>query len=160
MIAVIQRVNHASVTVEGDVVGACQTGLLILIGVAWGDSREDAEKIAVKIAKLRIFCDEQGKMNRSVNDIGGGVLVVSQFTLLANCTHGNRPDFLNAAPPVQANELYEYFAELMERLIPGGVGRGVFGADMKIDLCNDGPVTILLDSTKLNPLPKGSGVRT
>lgn len=159
MIAVIQRVTHAQVTVEGSVTGRCQAGLLILLGVAPEDSQVDAEKLAVKIAKLRIFCDEQGKMNRSVNDVGGGALVVSQFTLLANCVHGNRPDFLNAAPPAQANELYEYFAGLLEKLISGGVERGVFGADMQVELCNDGPVTILLDSKQLKPLPKGSEVR-
>lgn len=158
MIAVIQRVSRASVTVEDAVTGACGEGLLILLGVAKGDTQADAEKLAAKISKLRIFCDEQGKMNRSVNDVGGSVLVVSQFTLLANCVHGNRPDFFGAAEPNTANELYEYFASLMEKLVPGGVGRGVFGADMKVELCNDGPVTILMDSSELKPLPKGSEV--
>lgn len=159
MIAVIQRVKHARVTVDESVTGACREGLLILLGVAKGDSKEDAEKLAAKTAKLRIFCDEEGKMNRSVNDIGGSVLVVSQFTLLANCVHGNRPDFLDAADPTLANELYEYFAALMEKLVSGGVGRGIFGADMQVELCNDGPVTIIIDSHELRPLPKGSEVQ-
>lgn len=158
MIAVIQRVSRASVTVGSEITGACREGLLILLGVAKADTKEDAEKLAVKISKLRIFCDEQGKMNRSVNDVGGGVLVVSQFTLFANCVHGNRPDFLGAGEPTLANELYEYFASLMEKLVPGGVGRGIFGADMQVDLCNDGPVTIIIDSNELKPLPKGMGV--
>ncbi len=158
MIAVVQRVKHASVTVDGNVTGKVNEGLLILLGVAGGDGKEEAEKLAVKLSKLRIFCDEAGKMNRSVNDIGGGVLVVSQFTLLANCSHGNRPEFLGAADPTTANELYEYFAALMEKLVPGGVGRGVFGAHMQVELCNNGPVTIIIDSKDLKPLPKGSGV--
>lgn len=157
MIAVVQRVSHASVKVDGEVTGACREGLLILLGVAKGDSEEDAEKLAVKISKLRIFCDEQGKMNRSVNDIGGSVLVVSQFTLLANCVHGNRPDFFGAAEPASANELYEKFSAIMAKLVDGGVEKGVFGADMKVELCNDGPVTILMDSRELKPLPKGVG---
>lgn len=158
MIAVIQRVSRASVTVDERVTGAVKEGLLVLLGVAKGDGREDAEKLAAKIAKLRIFCDSEGKMNRSVNDIGGGVLVVSQFTLLANCSHGNRPEFMGAADPTTANELYEYFASLMEKLVPGGVGKGVFGAHMQVDLLNNGPVTIIIDSKDLKPLPKGSGV--
>ncbi len=149
MIAVIQRVTRASVTVEGEVVGKCGHGLAILLGVANGDSTDDAQKLASKISKLRIFCDNNGKMNLSVNDIGGSALVISQFTLLANYAKGNRPDYFNAAPPDQANGLYEYFCEEFEKLIHGEVGRGVFGADMLCEFLNDGPVTIVMDSKEL-----------
>lgn len=149
MIAVVQRVRSASVTVEGRVTGSCGQGLAILLGVAPEDTAQEAKILAEKIAKLRIFSDEAGKMNRSVVDVGGGAVVVSQFTLLANCSHGNRPDFFGAAPPAIAEPLYDQFADLLEALLPGPVGRGVFGEDMLYEIHNDGPVTILLDTNKL-----------
>ncbi len=146
MIALLQRVSHASVAIEGDVVGKCGEGLMILLGVLNGDEKTDAELLAEKISKLRIFEDENGKMNRSINDIGGNALVISQFTLAANYAHGNRPDFLNAAPPAVSEPLYEYFTALLRDRIPGGVETGRFGADMQVELCNNGPVTIIMDS--------------
>ena len=145
MKAVLQRVSEASVSVNGEIVGKCGAGLMILLGVAKGDTEEDARLLAEKILKLRIFCDEQGKMNRSVVDTNGELLVISQFTLLANYSHGNRPDYLESAPPAEAKALYEYFTEL----VSAGVrhtGTGIFGADMKVSLINDGPVTIVMDS--------------
>ena len=148
MKAVLQRVSEASVKVDGETVGQCGAGLMILLGVAKGDTEEDARLLAEKILKLRIFCDEQGKMNRSVVDMDGELLVISQFTLLANYSHGNRPDYLESAPPAEAKALYEYFTELVR----GGVrhtGTGIFGADMKVSLVNDGPVTIVMDSEVL-----------
>lgn len=148
MIAVIQRVDGSAVTVEGKLVGSAGRGLCILLGVAREDTRTDAELLAAKIAKLRIFSDENDKMNLSVCDIGGEVLVVSNFTLLANYSHGNRPEYFGAAAPDAANELYEYFASLMEKQV-GHVGRGVFGAHMLVDIHANGPVTIVMDSDKL-----------
>ncbi len=148
MKAVIQRVSSASVAVEGETVGACGAGYMILLGVAQGDTETDAELLAKKILNLRIFQDENGKMNRSILDIDGEILVISQFTLLANYRHGNRPDFLESAKPDEANRLYEYF----KRLLTGGVRRvesGIFGADMKVTLTNDGPVTIVMDGEVL-----------
>ncbi len=149
MKAVLQRVKRASVAVDGETVGACGEGLMILLGVAQGDEKSDAEALAAKILKLRIFNDENGKMNRSVTDIDGEMLVISQFTLLANYAHGNRPDYLESAPPSEANELYEYFVSLVEPALRH-VGTGIFGADMKVELVNDGPVTIVMDSKILN----------
>ncbi len=120
---------------------------MILLGVKAGDSEEDGRLLAAKIAKLRIFTDENGKMNLSVNDIGGGALVVSNFTLLANYAHGNRPDYLNAEKPERAKALYLGFASLLrEALVSHAVGEGVFGADMHLTIENDGPVTIVMDS--------------
>ncbi len=148
MRAVIQRVSQAEVSVEGKTVGACGAGLLILLGVAEGDTRQEAELLCRKILNLRIFQDDAGKMNRSLLDVGGELLVVSQFTLLANCRHGNRPDFLASAKPPVAIPLYEYFLELAAREVPH-VEHGIFGADMKVSLLNDGPVTILLDTDAL-----------
>ena len=149
MKVVLQRVKRASVTVDGEIVGACVEGLMILLGVAQGDDKSDAEALAAKILKLRIFNDENGKMNRSVTDIDGEMLVISQFTLLANYAHGNRPDYLESAPPAEANELYEYFVSLVKPALRH-VGTGIFGADMKVELLNDGPVTIVMDSKILN----------
>lgn len=149
MKAVLQRVKRASVAVDGETVGECADGLMILLGVAQGDERSDAEALAAKILKLRIFNDENGKMNRSVTDIDGEMLVISQFTLLANYAHGNRPDYLESAPPSVANELYEYFVSLVKPALRH-VGTGIFGADMKVELLNDGPVTIVMDSKILN----------
>ncbi len=148
MKAVIQRVKQASVSVGGEVVGKCGKGYLILLGVAEGDTREDAELLARKIVALRIFSDEAGKMNLSLRDIGGEVLVISQFTLLANYRHGNRPDFLASAKPETATALYEYFKELVGREIPH-TEAGIFGADMEVSLINEGPVTICMDSEVL-----------
>ena len=149
MIAVIQRVKNASVTVEGEVVGACDAGLAILLSVAEGDERKDAEVLAGKIARLRIFTDDNDKMNLSVCDIGGGALVVSNFTLLANYAHGNRPDYMGAAKPEVANALYETFCMLLSDQIGKPVGKGVFGAHMQVDIVGDGPVTIVMDSKVL-----------
>ncbi len=146
MKAVIQRVKRASVKVEGRITGACEQGLAILLGVAQGDGEEDALLLAQKIAKLRIFCDEDDKMNLSLIDVGGGAVVVSQFTLLANYKKGNRPDYLFAAPPDEAKRLYEFFIACFEEAIGKSVGRGVFGAHMEYEIVNDGPVTIVLDS--------------
>lgn len=148
MIAVIQRVRHSDVKIDGQLHGECGHGLMILLGVSVGDERRDAELLARKIAKLRIFCDENGKMNLSVKDVGGDALVVSQFTLLANYTKGNRPDYFGAAAPEAAIPLYEYFVELLRSDI-GHVETGEFGADMQVSILNDGPVTIIMDSNKL-----------
>lgn len=150
MKAVIQRVTHASVTVDGETVGTCGQGLMILLGIAQGDTEADADRLLAKILKCRIFADENGKINRSVQDIGGEMLIISQFTLLANYKHGNRPDFLGAAPPAEANRLYEYFADGAAAAL-SHVGRGIFGADMQVSLCNDGPMTIVMDSDVLAP---------
>lgn len=148
MRAVIQRVSSASVAVDGEVVGSCERGYLILLGVAEGDAELDAELLCKKIAALRIFRDENDKMNLSIRDIDGEALVISQFTLLANYRHGNRPDFLESAKPDEANRLYEYFTELLSRELRR-VEHGIFGADMKVSLTNDGPVTICMDSEVL-----------
>lgn len=144
MRAVIQRVTHASVTVEGQEVGTCGMGFLILLGVGPDDDEQSAERLWDKIFRLRIFADEQGKTNLSLADIGGEVLVVSQFTLFADCRKGNRPSFVKAAPPDLANSLYEHFCDRAQRDVRH-VGRGVFGADMQVALVNDGPFTIWLD---------------
>ncbi|MBQ7391985.1 MAG: D-tyrosyl-tRNA(Tyr) deacylase [Clostridia bacterium] len=148
MRAVIQRVSSAFVEVDAQIVGSCQRGYLILLGVAEGDTELDAELLCKKIAALRIFRDENDKMNLSIRDIDGEALVISQFTLLANYRHGNRPDFLASAKPDEANRLYEYFKELLSRELRR-VECGVFGADMKVSLTNDGPVTICMDSEVL-----------
>lgn len=148
MKAVIQRVSSASVEVDGQIVGSCQKGYLILLGVADGDTELDAELLCKKIAALRIFRDENDKMNLSIRDIDGEALVISQFTLLANYRHGNRPDFLGSAKPDEANRLYEYFKGLLARELRR-VECGIFGADMKVSLTNDGPVTICMDSEVL-----------
>ncbi|MCE8536385.1 D-tyrosyl-tRNA(Tyr) deacylase [Ruegeria pomeroyi] len=144
MRALIQRVSHASVTVDGAVVGQTGPGLLVLVCAMAGDGEAQADQLAAKIAKLRIFKDAAGKMNRSVLDIGGGALVVSQFTLAADTRSGNRPGFSSAAPPAEGERLYEYFAaQLAAQGVPVETGR--FGADMKVELLNDGPVTIWMD---------------
>ncbi len=148
MRAVIQRVTHAEVTVEGQQVGAVGRGLMVLLGVKASDTERDALYMADKIVKLRIFEDENGKMNRSLRDVDGGVLCVSQFTLLGDARGQNRPGFTQAEAPERANELY---MRVCERIREQGVptATGVFRADMRIEMCNDGPVTILLDSEKL-----------
>jgi D-tyrosyl-tRNA(Tyr) deacylase len=144
---VVQRVARAAVRVGGEVTGSIGRGLLVFLGVAAGDGEEAARWLAEKAASLRIFEDEAGKMNRAVAEVGGGVLVVSQFTLLGDARKGNRPSFTDAAPPEAANALYERFcAALREKGVP--VATGVFRAQMQVELVNDGPVTILLDSTR------------
>ena len=145
---VVQRVEHARVSVGGSVVGECQKGLMLLLGVAEGDAREDADALAKKLTGLRIFTDENDKMNLSIKDIGGEALVISNFTLLANYRKGNRPDYMQAAKPDAARELYEYFAGLLSREL-SHVGMGVFGEHMQIDMRADGPVTIVMDSDVL-----------
>ena len=149
MKAVIQRVTKASVSVDGEVIGACRRGFLVLLGVGKGDSEEDAELLAAKIAKMRIFSDENGKMNLALADVGGELLVISNFTLLADCRHGNRPDYFGAESPTRAKELYEYFTDRLRELSGCPTATGEFGADMDVALHNDGPVTILLDSAAL-----------
>lgn len=149
MKAVIQRVTHASVKVDGKTVGSCGQGFLILLGVMAGDDEKEADKLVNKTVNLRIFEDENGKMNLSSLDIGGEMLVVSQFTLCADCTHGRRPSFTPSAPPDEANRLYEYFVLRLKENGISHVETGVFGADMKVELLNDGPVTIILDSSEL-----------
>jgi len=145
VIAVVQRVISSSVTIDGAVVDAIGPGLNVLLGVADGDAEADAEYLAAKIANLRIFEDQQGKMNRSLMDMGGQILVVSQFTLLADCRKGRRPSFINAAEPVLAQRLYQYFVEIMEKLgVDTHTGR--FGATMQVNIVNDGPVTLLVHS--------------
>ena len=148
MKAVIQRVSHAAVVVDGEQVGSCREGYLVLLGVAEGDTEEDAELLCKKIVNLRIFQDENGKMNRSIKDIDGEMLVISQFTLLANYRHGNRPDFMMSAKPDEANRLYEYFKSLAAKEIRR-VESGIFGAHMDVSLLNNGPVTIVMDSDVL-----------
>ena len=147
MRAVVQRVSAASVTVEGRKVGTIGPGLLVLLGVARGDTEKDGEYLAEKLAWLRIFEDEEEKMNRSVAQIGGSILLVSQFTLYGDVRHGRRPSFTQAAPPEEANRLYE---DLAQKLRDKGltVETGQFQAHMEVSLVNDGPVTILLDSGK------------
>ncbi len=148
MKAVIQRVKRSEVKIDGETVGQCNAGLMILLGVAVGDTEADADALAAKILKLRIFEDENGKMNKSVTDVCGEALVVSQFTLLANYKNGNRPDYFASEKPERANKLYEYFSDLLRSAL-SHVGNGVFGADMEVTIINDGPVTIVMDSLDL-----------
>jgi D-tyrosyl-tRNA(Tyr) deacylase len=146
MRAVIQRVLEASVEIDGTAVSCIQSGLLILLGVEDGDTAEDVSWLSGKVARLRIFADHEGKMNRSVVEAGGEIIVVSQFTLHASTKKGNRPSFLRAAVPGISEPLYEEFCTALEAELGKPVSRGVFGADMKVSLVNDGPVTILIDS--------------
>ncbi len=148
MRAVIQRVSEASVTIAGDVVGRIGTGLVVLVGVEAGDAAADADWLAGKVAQMRIFADEAGKMNRSVVEAGGGLLVISQFTLIASTARGNRPSFIEAARPEEAVPLYEQFLAAVESLTGRRPERGVFAADMQVALVNDGPVTIVIDSRR------------
>lgn len=145
MIAVVQRVEHAQVEVEGRVVGRCGHGFMVLLGVAAEDDMAEARALCQKLVKLRIFTDENDKMNLSIRDVGGSMLIISQFTLLADTSHGNRPSFIGAGSAAHANELYEAFVEMVRaENIP--VETGIFGADMQVDLLNDGPVTIIMNS--------------
>lgn len=144
---VVQRVRHASVTVEDQVIGKIDRGFLVLIGVSEDDTREIADKLIKKLLGLRIFEDAEGKTNLSLKDVEGSLLLVSQFTLYADCKKGNRPSFIKAGNPALANELYEYIIEKCREQFP--VERGSFGADMKVELLNDGPFTIILDSEEL-----------
>ena len=149
MKAILQRVSCASVTVDGAVVGEIAQGFLILLGVEQGDDEKEASVLADKIAGLRIFTDQNDKMNLSLADVGGEVLVISNFTLCADCSHGRRPSFIGAARPETAEPLYEFFCN---RLLQNGVKRvekGIFGADMQVSLINDGPVTIDINSKDL-----------
>ena len=146
MRAVIQRVRHAKVTVDGEVTGRCAVGVLVLLGVTDGDDEASGQWLASKIANLRIFPDDGGKMNCSLLDVGGEALVVSQFTLYGDCRKGRRPSFVGAAHPDLAAPLYERFCQQLVDQGVGHVGRGVFGAMMDVELLNDGPVTLILDS--------------
>ena len=148
MIAVLQRVNSATVYANGDLSGSIQKGLYILLGVEKGDEAKDAELLSEKISKLRIFTDDNDKMNLSVMDIGGEIMVVSNFTLSANYAHGNRPDYFSAASPDDANNLYEYFIELISKKVRK-TASGKFGADMRSEISTDGPVTIIMNSSVL-----------
>jgi len=148
MRALIQRVTQASVAIEGRNVGKIAAGLLVLVGVETDDTAADADWLAAKIAGLRILADDAGKMNRSVRETGGGVLVISQFTLHADTAKGNRPSFLRAARPEEAIPLYERFVAVLEADLGRPVPRGVFGADMQVSLVNNGPVTIPIDSRR------------
>ena len=148
MRALVQRVAWASVAVAGETVGEIGQGLLVLLGITESDNEVEAQKLATKISKLRIFNDEAGKMNRSVKDVGGAALVVSQFTLYADARKGNRPSYVHAARPEQAIPLYEKFSDLL-RQETLEVASGVFGADMDVALLNQGPVTIWLDTDEL-----------
>lgn len=145
MRTVIQRVTSAKVTIDGKVHGSIRKGYMILVGIADSDTEETVEKMASKIARLRIFEDEDGKMNLNLEQVSGSILSISQFTLYADCHKGNRPSFTLAGKPEHAKKLYLYFNDTMRRF-GFHVEEGIFGADMKVDLCNDGPVTILLDS--------------
>lgn len=142
---VIQRAEKAKVSVDGEVVGQIGKGFMVLVGVGPEDTKQNADFLVNKMCNLRVFEDEQGKMNLSIKDVGGQILAISQFTLYADCKKGNRPSFTGAAKPEQANELYEYF---MEEIRKQGikVEHGMFGAHMKVDFINDGPVTILLEN--------------
>ena len=146
---VIQRVKNAKVEVEKNVIGKIEKGFLVLLGVTHGDTKQEADYLVKKLCKLRVFQDENDKMNLSLKDVGGKLLIVSQFTLYADCAKGNRPSFVEAARPEEANELYEYFCTECEK--EGiEVQKGKFGADMKVSLLNDGPVTIIIEKTKEN----------
>lgn len=145
---VIQRVTHASVTVDNNVIGKIGKGYMVLIGVSDTDTKEIADKMLDKMIKLRIFEDENGKTNLSLADVGGELLLISQFTLYANCKKGNRPSFIEAGSPDHANALYEYIIEKCKERVDV-VEQGEFGAEMKVDLLNDGPFTVILDSEQI-----------
>ncbi|MDC6390759.1 D-aminoacyl-tRNA deacylase [Maribacter sp. PR1] len=146
MRTIIQRVSRASVTVDREVISSMDNGLLLLLGIENGDAQEDMDWLIRKIVNLRIFNDEEGVMNKSLMDVGGDIIVVSQFTLHASTKKGNRPSYLKAAKPDVAIPIYENFLKKLENELGKKVGTGIFGADMKVELVNDGPVTILIDT--------------
>jgi D-tyrosyl-tRNA(Tyr) deacylase len=148
MVFVIQRVRRASVAVDGRVCGKIDDGLLVLAGVYEGDTKATADKMVKKLCAMRIFADANGKTNLALADVGGSLLIVSQFTLCADMKHGNRPSFTAAAGAAEAEEMYQYILAKAREYVPN-VQEGIFGADMKVDLLNDGPFTIILDSDKL-----------
>ncbi|HEY3281774.1 MAG TPA: D-aminoacyl-tRNA deacylase [Armatimonadota bacterium] len=147
MRAVVQRASYGRVSVEGEVTGEIGNGLVVLLGVGQGDGAKDVEMMADKLVNLRVFLDDEGKMNRSLLDVGGDLLLISQFTLLGDCRKGRRPSFIDAAAPEEARRLYEEVATAIRRQ-GVRVGTGVFGAMMKVELANEGPVTLLLDTTR------------
>ena len=149
MKAVVQRVSSASVRIDGDIKGQIDAGFLVLLGVGKNDTEKQADILASKIAGLRVFTDENDKMNLSLESISGGVLVISNFTLYGDCSHGRRPSFIEAARPETAKPLYEYFCRQLEANGVKRVERGVFGADMKVALVNDGPVTLIIDTDQM-----------
>ena len=142
---VVQRVKNAKVEVDGNVVGKIDNGFLVLLGVTHTDTKENADYLVKKLCKLRVFTDEDGKMNLDIKKVNGKLLIVSQFTLYANCSDGNRPSFIEAAKPKQAEDLYEYFCNKCKEEYGIDVEKGIFGADMKVSLLNDGPVTIIIE---------------
>ena len=142
---VVQRVKNAKVEVDGNVVGKIDNGFLVLLGVTHTDTKENADYLVKKLCKLRVFTDENGKMNLDIKKVNGKLLIVSQFTLYANCSDGNRPSFIEAAKPKQAEDLYEYFCNKCKEEYGIDVEKGIFGADMKVSLLNDGPVTIIIE---------------
>ena len=146
---VLQRVSFANVEINKEIKGKCKNGFLVLVGVKQGDTEKEADFLASKVANLRVFSDENDKMNLSLLDIGGEVLVISNFTLYADCSHGRRPSFINAEKPEKANKLYEYFCCQLSNQGVTSVEKGEFGADMKVSLLNDGPVTIILDTEEI-----------
>ena len=148
MTAVIQRVNNAKIYTDGEYNGEISKGLYILLGVRKGDETIDADLLSEKIAKLRVFSDENGKMNLSVNDVDGEIMVVSNFTLNANYSHGNRPDYFDSASPADAERLYDYFLSLIKKKVKH-LATGKFGSDMRTEMSTDGPVTIVMDSAVL-----------
>ncbi len=147
---VVQRVSRASVSVDGVAVGKIGLGFMCLVGIENGDTEKECEVLAKKLTGLRIFSDKDGKTNLSLSDVGGAMLLISQFTLLADCKKGNRPFFGGAMEPVKAKELFDFFTELCKSTVPQ-VETGVFGAEMEVELVNDGPFTILLDSEDIMP---------
>lgn len=149
MKAILQRVSFAEVKVDGNTVGKIDSGFLILLGIAEGDTQKEADALSAKISTLRVFTDENDKMNLSLADIDGEVLVISNFTLYADCSHGRRPSFIKSARPETAEPLYEYFCKRMSDNGVRKVEKGIFGADMKVSLLNDGPVTIDIDTRDL-----------
>lgn len=142
---VVQRVKGANVEVDGNIVGKIDKGFLVLLGVTHNDTKENADYLVKKLCKLRVFTDENGKMNLDLKKVNGKLLIVSQFTLYANCSDGNRPSFIEAAKPKQAEDLYEYFCNKCKEEYGIEVEKGIFGADMKVSLLNDGPVTIIIE---------------
>ena len=150
MRAVVQRVHQASVTVDNKIVGEIQVGFVILLGIGLEDTKEDIEYLASKISQLRVFDDSEGKMNLDIKSIDGNCLVISQFTLFAQTKKGNRPSFLESAPPEIANKMYDEFCNQLSIKMEKKVEKGIFGADMKVSLVNDGPVTILFDTKNKN----------